>query len=86
MHDVHFSLADAMHIMHNAGMSKLRQYRISKKMTQRELAQQIGIHQASLSRIEAGETLPDWGTAAIIAKVTGGIVPLETWIAEGAAQ
>lgn len=41
--------------------SALKTYRIKHKMTQRQLADKIGIDQSQVSRWEAGETpVPKW--------------------------
>lgn len=75
-----------MHNVHKSAMSILKKYRTESGMTQKQLAKLIGISQGSLSRIETGETRPEWVTAARIAKVTNGAVPVDAWApSKGAA-
>ena len=44
--------------------------RIQKKLTQKQLAQKIGVAQSALARFEAGRTNP---TLSFLKKVTGGL-------------
>ncbi len=44
--------------------------RAQKKLTQRELAEKIGVPQSALARFEAGRTNP---TLSFLKKVTGGL-------------
>lgn len=39
--------------------TRIKELRLEKKLTQQALAEQLGINQASLSKIECGATTPD---------------------------
>lgn len=39
--------------------TRIKELRLEKRMTQQALAERLGINQASLSKIECGETTPD---------------------------
>lgn len=51
--------------------AKIRELRIARGMSQRELAESIGMTRVSLTRIEAGEQLPDWTTVVNLAELFG---------------
>jgi len=58
--------------------SYLSQYLIGHKITQSEFAAQIGVTQATVSRLCSGKT-PSLRLAAKIHDATAGAVPFETW-------
>lgn len=49
----------------------IRELRISKKITQRQLAEKTGISQQHISKIENGEIAPTYATLEKIAKALG---------------
>ena len=49
----------------------IRELRISKKITQRQLAKKTGISQQHISKIESGEITPTYATLEKIAKALG---------------
>ena len=50
--------------------------RVSKKMTQKELAEKVGMKQTAIARLESGESNPTYLTLSKIAKVLGKKVAL----------
>ena len=50
--------------------------RVSKKMTQKELAEKVGMKQTAIARLEGGESNPTYLTLSKIAKVLGKKVAL----------
>ena len=50
--------------------------RLSKKMTQKELAEKVGMKQTAIARLESGESNPTYLTLSKIAKVLGKKVAL----------
>lgn len=61
-------------------MTELAKYRNKKKLSQRDLAKQIGISQGVLSRFEAGLATPGLEMAFRIQRVTGGAVKAQSWV------
>ena len=53
-------------------MSKLREYRISKGLSQQDLAASVGVKKAAISRIEMGKRVPSMGLVARLVEVSAG--------------
>ena len=53
-------------------MSKLREYRIAKGLSQQDLAASVGVKKAAISRIEQGKRVPSMGLVARIVEISGG--------------
>lgn len=53
-------------------MSKLREYRTAKGLTQSELAEAVGVKKATISRIENGERTPSMSLVSRICEATKG--------------
>lgn len=62
-------------------MMTLLQYRNWKKLTQAQLADQLGITQGEVSKLCSDKVSrrPSWETAARIEKATDGAVPMAVW-------
>lgn len=63
-------------------MNKLREYRVRRGLKQAELAQELGVTQASLSRFESGAMRPNLATATRIERLTRGKVKAGSWFEE----
>ena len=53
-------------------MSKLRAFRISKGLSQQDLAASVGVQKAAISRIEKGQRVPSMGLVARLVDVSDG--------------
>lgn len=53
-------------------MSKLREYRESKGLSQEALAKSVGVRKAAISRIELGRRTPSMGLVARLVAVSDG--------------
>jgi len=71
-----------MHIVHKDGMKNLLEYRKAFGLTQRELADDVGVDQSVISRFERGQARPRLSVAVAIERATGGEVPASSWVAE----
>ncbi len=65
-------------------MSKLYQYRINAGLTQYQAADEIGISQASYSRIEGGKVRPSLEMALRLENWSKGAVQMKSWLPEAA--
>lgn len=63
-------------------MNILRKYRHDAEVRQSDFADEVGVSQATISKIERGEILPSLKLAAIIEKATRGAVTATSWIEE----
>lgn len=62
----------------------LKNKRLSKKLTQQELAEKLGVARTSISMWEMGEAMPRAGKLAALAEVLG--CTIDDLFAEGAAE
>jgi len=53
-------------------MSKLRAFRISKGLSQQDLAASVGVQKAAISRIEKGQRVPSMGLVARLVDMSDG--------------
>jgi transcriptional regulator with XRE-family HTH domain len=53
-------------------MSKLREYRIARGLSQQDLAASVGVKKAAISRIEQGKRVPSMGLVARLVEVSAG--------------
>ena len=53
-------------------MSKLRDYRIARGLSQQDLAASVGVKKSAISRIEKGKRVPSMGLVARIVEVSEG--------------
>lgn len=58
----------------------LREWRKKHKVSQETIAQQVGVHQSTVSKWETGEEVPSLLTAEAIRVLTVGKVPLSAWV------
>ncbi|MBE9635760.1 helix-turn-helix transcriptional regulator [Salipiger pacificus] len=54
-------------------------------MTQQAFADAVGVSQPTVNRWLNG-AMPSWGKAAAIERVTGGVVPVASWVAEPSSE
>ena len=60
-------------------MNKLAQYLEAKKVTQADFAREVGVEQATVSRLARGKMQPSLSAAVRIEKATLGEVPVADW-------
>lgn len=60
---------------------RLRAWREERKLTQKALAEKLGIQQGSLAAYETAARIPRLDVAARIERVTGGEVAMQGWAA-----
>jgi len=60
-------------------MENLTLYLQRSGLTQAQLAERVGVNQASISKMCRGVISPDIHTAIAIEQATGGKVPVEAW-------
>lgn len=65
-------------------MENLAAYLVSEKISQRDFALSIGINHSVVSRFLSGKARPSLSTALTIERVTGGAVPVASWVAADA--
>ena len=53
-------------------MSKLKQYRTAKGLSQEDFAKSVGVQKAAISRIEQGKRVPSMGLVARIVEASDG--------------
>jgi transcriptional regulator with XRE-family HTH domain len=53
-------------------MSKLREYRLSKGLSQEDVAKAVGVQKAMISRIEQGKRVASMGLVARLVEMAGG--------------
>ena len=53
-------------------MSKLREYRIARGLSQQDLAASVGVKKSAISRIEKGKRVPSMGLVSRIVEVSEG--------------
>ena len=53
-------------------MSKLRAYRVSRGLSQQDLAASVGVKKSAISRIEKGKRVPSMGLVARIVELSEG--------------
>jgi DNA-binding transcriptional regulator YiaG len=58
----------------------LREWRQKHKVSQETVAEQLGVHQSTVSKWETGEECPSLLTAEAIRIFTAGRVPLGVWV------
>ena len=63
-------------------MEKLTEHLAAFKISRRDFAQAIGVHESVLSRFINGHARPGLDSAVAIERVTGGAVPASSWVAE----
>ena len=61
-------------------MHRLTAFRKSRKISQREFAERIGVDQSIVSRLEARRTVPSLVLAMQIEDATEGFVPARYWV------
>jgi len=66
-------------------MNDLATYRKRAGLTQVQFAALLGISQGMACRLETGVARPSLDLAVKIERVTGGAVPVETWVSEEGA-
>lgn len=59
--------------------NSLKLYRAANQITQRQMAERLGISQAYLCHIEQSQKNPSVGLAALIERETDGVVRVEGW-------
>lgn len=64
------------------GMNKLRAYRLSKKLSQSDLAASVGVKKSAISRIEKGKRVPSMGLVARIVEISDGELSANDFIPE----
>ena len=60
---------------------KLDTWMTETNTRQQTIADAIGLHRASISRLQNGETFPEWDTVHAIRELTGGLVTEADWYA-----
>ncbi len=60
-------------------MNGLRKYRRETGTRQSDFADEVGVSQGTISKIENGDSLPSLTLAISISRVTEGAVPVEAW-------
>ena len=63
-------------------MSKLRAYRLSKGLSQHDLAASVGVKKAAISRIEKGKRVPSMGLVARLVDVSDGELSADDFMPE----
>jgi DNA-binding XRE family transcriptional regulator len=53
-------------------MTKLREYRIARGLSQQSFAASVGVKKATISRIEKGKRVPSMGLVARIVEISDG--------------
>ncbi|WP_194133064.1 helix-turn-helix domain-containing protein [Salipiger mangrovisoli] len=66
-------------------MATLAQFLKTSRMTQQAFADAVGVSQPTVNRWLNG-AMPSWGKAAAIERVTGGVVPVASWVAEPSSE
>ena len=61
-------------------MDTLKKYRREQKITQKGLADSLGIEQATVSRLERGDILPSLALACKIEEFTSGAILATSWV------
>jgi len=67
-------------------MSKLREFRIAKGLSQQDLAASVGVKKAAISRIEKGQRVPSMGLVARLVEVSAGELSADDFMPETASQ
>ena len=67
-------------------MTELGHFLRGRGISQKDFSAQLGVDQSVMSRFVNGQARPGLDLAVKIERVTGGAVPVETWVSkEGAA-
>lgn len=66
-------------------MSKLREYRIARGLSQEDFAKSVGVQKAAISRIEQGKRVPSMGLVSRICEASGGELTANDFMPEKAA-
>ena len=64
------------------GMEKFKEYLKTSFVLQEKLAADLGISQPMISRLKSGAGLPSLKLAIKIERISGGKVPVTSWIPE----
>lgn len=67
-------------------MSKLREYRLSKGLSQEALARRLGVGKAAICRIEKGSRLPSLPLIARIVRITDGKLSANDFLPKSSAR
>lgn len=65
-------------------MSKLREYRSERGLSQEDFARTVGVKKATISRIEKGRRVPSMGLVSRICEATGGALNANDFLPEAA--
>lgn len=66
---------------HKEHMATLSEYLKAQKITQAEFAERIGVTQGYIAKLCGRAATPALGTAYMIERATGGMVPASQWVA-----
>jgi DNA-binding transcriptional regulator YdaS (Cro superfamily) len=70
-----------LHIVQRDDMTKLQEHLKSNRISIRDFAARIGVHDSVLSRFSRGLARPSLDTAFAIERATNGAVPASSWVA-----
>jgi DNA-binding XRE family transcriptional regulator len=63
-------------------MTKLREYRVARGLSQSTFAASVGVKKATISRIEKGKRVPSMGLVARIVEISGGELSADDFMPE----